>query len=112
MSEYTPSLLSTVVIGLILTAVEVGCAAGIAYYLRAYLKPMLVNVVSVLVTISFISFWTKTTIKQWEAGADPTYHDPGVQMGARISSRLSLVFFLATEAYLIVFRGTVNPFFR
>src|SRR5579863_1802774 len=102
MSEYKPSFFSTAVIGVILTAVEIGCAAGIAYFLRGHLRPMLINVVSVLMTIAFVSFWTKATIRQWNYGSDPTYRDPGVQLGARMSSRLSVAFFLVAEVYLIV----------
>jgi ABC-type spermidine/putrescine transport system permease subunit I len=93
MNNYTPSLRSTLVIGLILTALEVACAAGVAYYLNGHLWPMVVNAISILITISFVSFWTNSTIRKWNSGSDPTYRDPGVQMGARVSSRLSLVFF-------------------
>jgi len=111
MDEYRPSFFSTVVIGSILTAGEIVCAAGIAYFLRGHLSPMLINVISVLATLAFISYWTGATIRQWNSGSDPTYRAPGVQLGARMSSRLSVAFFIVAEAYLIVFRGTVNPFF-
>jgi hypothetical protein len=110
MNHYRPSFLSTVVIGLILTVLEIACAAGIGYSLRGHLRPMAINIVSILMTIGFVSYWTQTTVRRWSSGADPIYGDPGVQLGARMSSRLSLAFFLVVEVYLIVFRGTVNPF--
>jgi len=54
MDEYRPSFFSTVVIGSILTAGEIVCEAGIAYFLRGHLSPMLINVISVLATLAFI----------------------------------------------------------
>ena len=111
MSGYIPSRFSIIVIGLILTCVEVGCAAMIAHYCRGYLRPLIINVLAVVLTVWFANYWTDATIRQWNRGSDPNYHDAGVQSGALMSSRLSLAFFIIAEAYMMAFHGTVNPFF-
>jgi 1,4-dihydroxy-2-naphthoate octaprenyltransferase len=99
------------IVGLIIAALEIAGTAAIAYFFQAYLDPLPLGVVSVLVILVAMAGFEANRIRQWNSDRDPTWQIPSVQLGARRYYRLSIVLFLGAEVYLIVFQGTVNPFF-
>jgi cytosine/uracil/thiamine/allantoin permease len=97
--------LSVILIGLLLTVLEVVSSAYLAFSFKQSLSPMVNNVVSGLLTIVFVIFWTVFTMLQWKG-------NPKVQRRMLLSAEVSFVAFIVIEIFLVVRYGTVNLFFH